>query len=253
MKYLKILFILSTVSTLILGSGCTSLPKHTQTDIWKARCPNISVKVEDIDAEKAKPSGEYNAYKEDFEKEFNKFMTSKDIIKEGDPVTLDVRLKYEGGISTFGQYLMGFITTPLIFLTFVSSPHTVPYVIDYSVKDSAGMPILNNRLEGRIRGGFKGWSFLRFISRTTLFKEQGKFFSDEAAIVVFNDISKKWIEDASGDTKTTSTSPDNDYRLQARKMIRVEQLLKQASIIYPEGKELKQLRERLDRVKARNF
>lgn len=246
MKKVPIFCIGFALSTLILGSGCTSLPQHAKSDVWKTRVPNIKITGKNIDTKNAKPSGDYKDYQKDFETQYKKLMGTKGIIVQGEPVDLDVSLNYEGGISTLGQYVMCLVTTPLVFLVFNSNAHKVPYIIDYSVKAPSGRSIIHNRLKGRIQGAFRGWSFLRLLSRSQLFDEQGKFFAEEAAILVFNDVAKNWNN--KGGTKTAD-APETDYRAKARKIMRVEQLLKEAEEIYPEGKELPKLQKRLNFVK----
>lgn len=231
----------------LIASGCTSLPNHTKSDVWKTRCPNIQVNVKNIDTKNAKPAGEYTDYKKDFVGEYQKLMKNKGLTVEGNPVDLDVSLNYVGAISTLGQYLMCLGSTPLFFLFIAGNSHNVPYIIDYSVKDETGRSIIYNRLKGRVRGSFRGWSFFRLLSRSQLYEEQGKFFSEEAAIVVFNDIAKQWNNKGGGGT--TAAAPQTDYRARTRKIMRVEQLLKEARNIYPEGKEIPKLQERLDQVK----
>lgn len=237
----------SLAIALLMGPGCTVLPKHTKSDVWKTRVPNIKIASSNIDIKNAKPSGDYKDYQKDFEAQYKELMATKGIMVQGEPVDLDVSLNYEGGISTFGQYIMCVITTPLIFLVFNSNAHKVPYIIDYSVKEPSGRSIIHNRLKGRVQGAFRGWSFFRLLSRSKLWEEQGQFFAKEAAIVVFNDVAKQWNNE--GSSSKSAGAPEPDYRAQARKIMRVEQLLKEAKEIYPEGKEIPKLEKRLDRVK----
>lgn len=238
-------FILITLA-IVISSGCTSLPDHTKSDVWKTRVPNVHVQQKDIETKIVSPTGEYKDYKKDFEAQYKKLMAYKGINVQGEPVDLDVSLNYEGGISSIGQYLMCLASTPLFFLFIAGNSHNVPYTIDYSVKEPSGRSIIHNRIKGRVRGSFRGWSFFRLMSRTKLYEEQGKFFAEEAAIVVFNDIAKTWNNHKGS---SGSSGGETDYRAQARKIMRVEQLLKEAEEIYPAGKEIPKLKERLSRVK----
>lgn len=246
MKKFNVVLLISFLITQLIGPGCTSLPNHTKSDVWKTRCPNIEVKVDNIDDRNAKEAGGYKGYKKDFVDKYKKLMKDKGIIVEGQPVNLDVSLNYVGEIGTFGQYLMCLASTPLFFLFIAGNSHNVPYIIDYSVKEPTGRSIIHNRIKGRLRGSFRGWSFFRLISRSYLYQEQAEFFAKEAAIIVFNDIAKQWNNK---DTDRQSSPPQIDYRARARKIMRVEELLREAKKIYPEGKELPKLQQRLQAVK----
>jgi len=238
------------LSIILFMSGCTSLPRHTPSDSWKTRFPNIVLTTENIDVKSAKPSGEYKNYQNDFIENFKTLTANDDITIQGEPLPLRVRLKYDGGISTFGQYIMMAVTTPLVFLVFNSNRHSVPYTIDYTLSDSDNnVTVMHNRFKGKINGAFRGWSFMRWFSRSRLFEEQGKFFAKEAAVLVFNDIANTWMK---GD-KSVSASSESDFRLRRRKIMRIEQLLREAKKIYPSGVELPPLRKRLEKAKERFY